>query len=59
MFIQNRKDANYKRTAERGFNPYIQGKLAPIRREQAKVAMAILEKLEHGNQYPGQTAKLN
>lgn len=57
MFIQNRKDANYKRTAERGFNPLIQGKLAPIRREQAKVAMAILARLENGTQYPGQTSK--
>lgn len=45
MFIQSKRNQTYKRTAERGFTPLVQGKLAPIRREQAKVAQAIVARL--------------
>lgn len=45
MFIQSKRNQSHKRTSERGFAPLVQGKLAPIRREQAKVAQAIVARL--------------
>ena len=44
MFIQSKRNQNYKKTNETGFAPLVQGKLAPIRREQAKVAQDIINR---------------